>query len=399
MKICAIVCEYNPFHSGHLYQITKIPAHYDRRICIMSGNFVQRAEPAIVNKYVRAKAALNCGIDMIIENPVVNAVANGEKFAEGAIKTIKQLPSVKAIAMGCETENTHYINEIAKTQLEENDLFKDVLAELLGNGTSYAAAYCEATAVAMEQLNFKKEVIKEILSKPNNLLCIEYIKSIVKHNLDIEPILINRKGNDYNSLSVYGYYLSATALRKMLAKKEYSAAVPFLPENEELIKACKSNQTADLNLYEQISLYNLRNATTKQINELYDCKEGLEFSLKKSSTECCSLNETLLNVKSKRYTLSRLKRIVLQLNLGITKNAMNDLLSKDLPFRVLAIKNDFKPYLSDINKYSIIRNSDYEKHSEANLLFDIEKRANSLYSLLCNKPDVLSENLITDKLI
>ena len=106
MKNCAIVCEYNPFHTGHLYQISKASKKYDGVICIMSGNFVQRAQPAIVEKYTRATVALNCGASMVVELPVVYAVATGEKFADGAIRTLSQLKDVDAIVMGAETDDS-----------------------------------------------------------------------------------------------------------------------------------------------------------------------------------------------------------------------------------------------------------------------------------------------------
>ena len=147
MKICAVICEYNPFHSGHLYQLTKVPAKFDKIACIMSGNFVQRAEPAIVNKRIRAQAALNAGADIVVENPVLYAVANGEKFASGAIKTLAALPNVKGLIMGCETDSPEIIEKIADTQLSEDAVFGDEFSKCMQSGASYAAAYCNATAV------------------------------------------------------------------------------------------------------------------------------------------------------------------------------------------------------------------------------------------------------------
>ena len=250
MKICAVICEYNPFHSGHLYQLTKVPAKFDKIACIMSGNFVQRAEPAIVNKRIRAQAALNAGADIVVENPVLYAVANGEKFASGAIKTLAALPNVKGLIMGCETDSPEIIEKIADTQLSEDAVFGDEFSKCMQSGASYAAAYCNATAVSMKNKGYDEQQIRTIISQPNNLLCIEYIKSIRRLNLDIEPVVIKRRGNGYNSTSVYGDYLSAGAIRNILLSQSYNDALPYLPGGDQLISALKNGNCADYALYD-----------------------------------------------------------------------------------------------------------------------------------------------------
>lgn len=400
MKICAVICEYNPLHSGHLYQLNAIPATFDKKLCIMSGNFVQRAEPAIANKYIRALSALRCGADMVMENPILYAVANGEKFACGAIKTLENIPYVKGLAMGCETDDPQLLRVISDIQLEENSLFKDILTGALEQGQSYASAYCNATATCAEQAGNNKSEIIDILQKPNNLLCIEYIKCLKKSNLtSIEPILIKRKGNSYNNLAPYGDYLSATAIRAMLLSGKQTQTLPFLPDHEELIENCLSGKLADYDLYDKISLYNLLNTTEEQISDLYDCREGLQFKLKKSVKNCSTLKELLENTKSKRYTYARLRRIVLQLNLGITKSVMENANTSDLPFHVLAIKNDILPFLGEIQN-AIVRHSDYSKYPQHSYLFEIEKKADALHALLCKTPCCdYNDKLITDKLI
>ena len=400
MKICAVICEYNPFHSGHLYQLTKVPAKFDKIACIMSGNFVQRAEPAIADKKIRARAALAAGADIVIENPVLYAVANGEKFASGAIKTLALLPDVKGLIMGCETRSPELIEQIADVQLTEDEIFSEVFSREMDAGKSYAAAYCDATAASMKQKGCDENIVRDIISKPNNLLCIEYIKSIRRMNLDIEPVIVQRQGNQYDSTSVYGDYLSATAIRNILFSQSPSDAALYLPGGDELLSAVENHKTADLDLYDAVSLYNLRRSSPEQIARLYDCAEGLEYALYKQAETCGTLSETLSAVKSKRYTFARLKRIVLQLNLGITKEIMKKAEQSVLPFRVIAIKNDFKPYLSLISKNAVIRNSDYDKFKNCSFLFDAEKRASALYATVTRSPDgYYADMLVTDKLI
>ena len=228
MKNCAVICEYNPFHTGHLYQLNKIQKKYDNVICLMSGNFVQRAEPAIIEKSVRAAVAMNCGASMVIELPIIYAVANGEMFAYGAVKTLSKLSDVDALAMGCETDDTKSLEKIAELRTTESPEFQSIIAELLDKGYSYAAALTEATAVEAEKYGISVSATKAILSEPNNLLCIEYVKAINKLGLNIKPHFIKRQGNSYNSISAMGNYLSATAIRKLLLEKRFTEATPYL---------------------------------------------------------------------------------------------------------------------------------------------------------------------------
>lgn len=399
MKICAVICEYNPFHTGHLYQLGKVPAGYDRIACVMSGNFVQRAEPAVADKYLRAETALLCGADIVVENPILYATANGEKFAEGAIKVISALKDVKGLIMSCECDDTSLIQAIADVQTQESERFALNVRNGLDSGKSFASAYSDATATELEE-KYGYDKIKSVLSEPNNLLCIEYIKSIIRHNLDVKPVIIKRKGNGYNDLRAYGDFLSATAIRKILLSDTPSAASPYLPQNESLLAAVRAKKIADENLYDAISLLNLRNSTPEQLEQTYDCREGLQFSLLQNAKNCSTFTETLELTKSKRYTFSRLKRIVLQNNLGITKNIMAKAQNQTLPFHVLACKNDFKGYFSQIEKNAVIRNSDYDKFSSFDYLFEIERRASALYSVISHSEDkYLNEKLVTDRLI
>ncbi len=397
MKICAVICEYNPFHSGHLYQLSKVPAGFDRIICVMSGNFVQRAEPAVADKYMRAETALSCGADMVVENPILYATANGEKFAEGALKVISSLPDVSGLIMSCECDDPSLINAVAEAQATESESFRKNMKDYLGRGLSYATAYCYATADELSG-KFETSKIKDALSKPNNLLCVEYVKSIIRRNLNIKPIIIKRKGNDYNDNRPYGDFLSASAIRNILQSDCPSSAMPYLPEYDKLFEFIKNGKTADLSLYEAISLNNIRLSSPETLGKAFDCREGLEFALFQNARSCQSLTEALEKTKSKRYTYARLKRIVLQNNLGITKDVMEKVESEILPFHVLACKIDFKNYFSQIEKNAVIRNSDYDKFSSFDYLFEIERKAAALYSTITHSPDnYMNEKLLSDK--
>ncbi|MBQ8882476.1 MAG: nucleotidyltransferase family protein [Clostridia bacterium] len=383
MKICAIVCEYNPFHTGHLYQLLQAGNRFDKTICIMSGNFVQRAEPAIVEKYTRAKVALCAGADMVIELPLKYAIANGEKFANGAIKTLSTLSDISAIVMGCETDDTQLLEKIAQVQTEQNDIFKSILSESLALGNSYASSITRATFMTLAE-DYDEEKIIEILSKPNNLLCIEYIKAIKKYCPKTEIVLIKRKGADYNSLFPTKNYASATAIRDMFYRGEFTQASAYLTaENGYLIDEFNAHKP-DLDLFGKICALALKNAGVEGIKTAYDCREGIEYKLYENAVKYNSLDEILLNTKSKRYTYSRLKRIVLQVLLGITSSIME---SEDfIPPRLLAIKETFKPYLTENADKMIIRASDIDKFNSPAQIehFACERRASNVFALIAN---------------
>lgn len=382
MKICAVICEYNPFHTGHLYQLSEAKKSFDEIICIMSGNFVQRAEPAIAEKNVRARIALNCGTSMVLELPLLYAIANGERFAEGAVKTLSRLENIDALVMGCEAENTKALLALAEIQSEENEEFKTQLSRLLNDGNSYAAAITEATVSVAEKNGIEKAEAKAILSAPNNLLCIEYVKAAKKYGFKAKPFFIKRKGNSYNNISASGSYLSATALRELIKNENFTAAMPYLTgEYDTLLKEIKLHRP-DFSLYEKIAVCCLRCSTLETIAKTFDCREGVEYKLLENALKYVSLSEILRATKSKRYTMSRLKRIVLQLLLGVTKDLMNN--NEYLPPRLLAVKENFKPYLAANGNKFIIRNDDFRLYDSPfyEKYFDAEKRAAAIYSVV-----------------
>ena len=389
MKICAVICEYNPFHTGHLYQLNEAAKKFDHTICIMSGNFVQRAEPAVAEKYVRAEIALRCGASMVLELPIVYATANGERFADGAIKTLKSLTGINAVVMGCETDDTDALITLADIQSREDGDFKALLAANLDNGLSYATALSSATVTKAKEANVSPDKAAEILAKPNNLLCIEYVKAIKRNGLDIKPVFIKRKGNDYNNISAIGNYLSASALRELIYKNDYTAAIPYLTGEYGILLEELKNHKPDKKTFSDLAVYKLRISSTDEIAKAFDCREGLEYRLSDAARSCITIEDVLLRTKTKRYTMSRLKRVILQVMLGITDEFYKN--SSFLPPRLLAIKENFKPYLTENGKNMIIRTEDmlrydgeyYERY------FEVEKKAAALYSVITENKDDL----------
>ncbi len=390
MKICAIICEYNPMHTGHLYQLLKASKQFDRTICIMSGNFVQRAEPAIAEKSIRARTALDCGADMVIELPVIYATANGEKFANGAISILKELTDIDSLVMGCETDDFESLKTIADIQANESDEMKDNIARFLSDGVSYATALTKATVIEAKKREISQPVTETILSAPNNLLCIEYIKAIEKNGLSIKPVFVKRVGNGYNNKSIFGNYLSATAIREIIARNDFMTAIPYLAgDGYQFVEQLKAH-SVNYDEFSTIAVHTLKNGGTQKIASAFDCKEGIEYKLYDNATKFFTLSEVLSSTKSKRYTMSRLKRIVLQTMLGITKEIMTaDFVA---PPRLLAIKETFKPYLTNNAEKMIIQAKDAENFvgKYYDEYFEIERKANTLYSQITKNAQIVS---------
>lgn len=398
MKICAVICEYNPFHTGHAYQLTKALRRYDAVVCVMSGNFVQRAEPAIAEKYVRAEIALRNGAAMVVENPFVYATANGEKFACGAVKTLKNLGQIDALVAGCETDAPELINIVADIRYEESVNFGSVLKARLDEGNSYAVSLTEATVFEAVSRGADEKKVRELLSSPNNLLCIEYVNAIRREKLNIKTEFIRRVGDGYNEKTVRGDYASASAIRRMISDEDFTAATPYLADQAEtLIEEIKTHGL-DERLFSDLALYAVKRATAEEISRAPDCREGIDKKIFEAARTATDLTELLASVKSKRYTLSRIRRIILQILFGVTTDFVNECDRHELPARVLAIREDFKPMLAYC-KNTVLRTSDLSSFNSVfyERYFEVERKAAALYAQITrNKTDLFyPQKLIT----
>ncbi len=379
MKICAIICEYNPFHYGHAYQIEKIKEKYDHIICIMSGNFTQRAEPAIVNKYVRAQQAILNGADMVLQLPTPYACSSAQFFAKGAINILRNLP-IDAISFGMEEDNIDLLFKIS--ECEKTDNFKDILKTYLDKGNSYISSSVKAITKC---LSFDENNIIDFLSKPNNMLAVEYLKAINGYSLKWEIFPVKRE-SDYNSNSLDGKFVSASAIRSALENK--LSIDRFIP-NSELIF---SSNKADKNIFEALTLSALRLGNTETASALLNAREGLERKLLKNALICNSLSDVFDKTKTKRYSYARIKRLALDNLLGIKKE---DIIFPDNATAILlAVKQDFVQHLKLFSPYLISENSMLNNFVPQNFV-SIEERAEKTYSTICST----SYNGIIKKLV
>ena len=311
-KVLGIIAEYNPFHNGHLFHLneSKKLTGSSYTVAIMSGNFAQRGNTSIIDKWSKAKSAIECGVDLVVELPVLYSTSSAENFAEGAIKILDSLKVVDYLSFGAETADINLLNNIATVLNEEPKEYKSLLSEELKKGLSYPKARENALMIYLNDI--KK--YSNVLSSPNNILGIEYIKALKKYNSIIQPIAMPRHESGHNDLNYHGNIASSTAIRNITKNNGFDILRKLMPEPSytNLIKNIKVGHVVpDLYVFEKEIIFNLRKMSIYDISQLPDVSEGLEFAIKNAANSCNSLVELLNIIKSKRYTQTRIQRILL----------------------------------------------------------------------------------------
>lgn len=347
--ILGIVSEYNPFHNGHVrhLEISKQLTKADFTIAVMSGNFVQRGDTALVDKWTRAEMALKAGIDLVIELPVVYALSSAENFADGAVKILNSLGIVDYLSFGSEIGNINSLNEVAKILYNEPKEFSSLISAQIKSGLSYP----KAREIAISQYFGTSKKYTQILNNPNNILGIEYLKSLKRRKSHIQPLTIKRDYSDYNSNNVKNGVASATAIRTMIKNNQnVHYVVPY--ETYELLDEQIKNKkiVKDLSVFEKEIIYTLRKLTLQEIASLPDVSEGLENKIKAAANNCNSLEELINRIKSKRYTQTRIQRILLYALLNITEKDINASKRTTPYIRVLGFNKHGKKIISAIAK-------------------------------------------------
>ena len=352
MKVCGIIAEYNPFHNGHAYHIqkTKEITNCEAIVAVMSGNFVQRGTPALFDKWTRTKMALQNGIDLVIELPTYYATSSAEYFAQGSIGLLDSLGIVDFLSFGAKTSDLDTLKRIANIlYLEPND-YKELLQSELKKGVSYPVARGNALKNFTKK-EFDSKYISEILLDSNNILGIEYLKALMYNNSTISPNIVLRKGEDYNSVNIIDGVCSATAIRKMLEDDEIENLKDVMPKNcFDILNAEMLNGKAPMSLknFEEEIFYVLRKNLVQDLFELSDVSEGLENVLKKASNETTEIDKMIELLKSKRYTRTRIQRILLHALLSITKDEVSNYKYNPQYIRVLGFTKKGEKLLTQI---------------------------------------------------
>ena len=285
----------------------------------MSGNFVQRGDTSLLDKWTKTQMALENGIDLVIELPTLYATSSSENFALGAIKILNELKIVDFISFGSENCEIEVLNNIANVLYEEPKQFTSILSHELSKGISFPKA--RENALLMYLNNIQK--YSNVINQPNNILGIEYLKALKKTKSTIIPMAIKREKVYYNSHNVVDEYASSTAIRQLLKHEAYDEIRCVMPDNSYLLmrnEIDRGNYITTLQTFEKEIFYKLRTMKTSEIANLPDVSEGLEFAIKNASNNCNNLYDLISAIKSKRYTQTRIQRILVYCLLGITKH-------------------------------------------------------------------------------
>ena len=367
MKIASIIAEYNPFHKGHAYQINKIKEDYtDFIVVIMSGSFVQRGEPAIINKYERARQAVNNGASLVLELPLPYATSNAEIFALGAINILNSMEIIDRLYFGSE-DNVEVLRSLQE-KIEKN--FDEAkLKKYLSEGKSFI----RSRQLAMDFLSLEE---KEILKRPNNILALEYLKSLTKLNSNIKAHSIKRKNvNHHDDFSLDGF-ASASHIRRLAYEEEDVSR--FLPAYD-LVVENKLENYFDIFKYKMIS-------ENINFSDYFDYEEGLENRILEN-LDAENFHDLIEKVHSKRHSRSRIKRLIIEILLDIKKDLIKN--SFEDPYtRVLACdERGIEIFKKSKNKNKIYSfKSFYDTSSDITKeMIDKEILASDLYNIKSGK--------------
>lgn len=351
MNLTGIITEYNPFHHGHLHHLesAKKDTSCDGVICIMSGNFMQRGTPALLDKWSRAEIAVKNGVDLVIELPLIYSISSAEGFAHGACKILNQTSVVKNLYFGSEAGETSTLSKIAETLAYEPENFKVSLKKHLDKGVPYHSARSLALQDVLKDSN-----IKDIISNSNNILGIEYIKSLIKLNSNISPKTLQRVGANYNDDKISSSYSSATSIRKLLKESgDLNSLKDFLPEHTFNYLCMLKNNDYNFTFEDSIFNYLKYKLLTEgeKINNILDVSEGIDNKILKEITNSNNINELILNTKSKRYTYSRISRILLSFFIGLENYNIKDIDTNYEDYiRPLAFNDNGRKIIKEIKK-------------------------------------------------
>ncbi len=374
MKVAALIAEYNPFHNGHKYQLEQIrqKTHCDRIIVIMSGDFVQRGVPAIMDKYTRARHALENGADMVIELPVMWATGSAEYFAKGAISIIEELGCVNYLAFGCEHEDMELLESLARLYTNEPDDYKRLLRQCLKEGASFPTARSVASQLFYMQnkgdplyrfpIDCSVEQIKSVLAEPNSILAISYLTQLFKRESHIRPVLIKRQGASYHSSEMHELYSSATAIREEIGRVLHGES--SYEDNIVLKGAVPQSVYSTLKYYHKEAgyissndfsselRYTIMRTPEESLARFADGGDALAKRCKNLLSEFTDYEGFCDTLKTKTFTRARISRFLCHTLLGVSSFITTETaLHEDIYYaRVLGFREENADIVSVVNQ-------------------------------------------------
>lgn len=370
MRVLGIVAEYNPFHNGHAYQIrkAKLLSGADRVVVVMSGNFVQRGAPAVLDKFKRTKMALENGADFVFEIPAVFAVSSAEYFAAAGVGLLDALGCVDVISFGCETPNLPLMDCIADVLTEEPDAYQKILYSFLKEGYSFPAARERAVAGCLQARELPDcgcspekagEAAADLLGAPNNILALEYLKALKRSGSGIEPLPVLREGAGYHEDGLGEKYCSAAAIRKYLRSESFcsltesastEALADFMPESAAAVLTASDTVFLTEQDFSGMLYYRLLCERERGLKEYADCTEDLSNRILNALPTFRDYRGFCERLKSRDMTYSRISRVLLHALLGVTD--MDPASGKSLGFapylRLLGFRRDAEALFSEI---------------------------------------------------
>ena len=377
-RIASVICEYNPFHNGHEYMLQQMRfAGITHIAAIMSGNFTQRGEAALLHKKLRAEAAINCGADLVIELPLTFSCAGAERFSLGGVCLTDALGCIDELWFGSESGNTDILVKVA--QVLSSDKITPILKKFLSEGITFASARQKAVS------EFIGDEYASVLSSPNDILGVGYIASLLEIGSSVIPHALKRSGAAHDSIFGSGNIQSASAIRSLISSGyDYSDFVPdksfnIINQNNKYLSGSNAEQ-----IFQSAVMCRLKMMTAEDFLRLPDVSEGLENRFVRAASEAMTLDELCSMVKTKRYTLSRIRRIILYSLLGLEKDKLSRI---PLYIHVLAANERGHEILHLARRNSslplINGSSGFRKlNEEAKKMSALEQRADKLYDYL-----------------
>ncbi|HSH36507.1 nucleotidyltransferase [Schnuerera sp.] len=399
MKVVGLITEYNPFHLGHKYHLTKSKevTNSDYSIVVMSGSFVQRGEPSLIDKWTKTKMAIDNGVDLVIELPFIFSTQSAELFAYGSIALLNSLNIVDYVVFGSELGSLDYLIKIAQILLDEPPYYKERLKKHLNDGNSFSVSRSNALKDYFCKFNIKLKHgihLKDILKMSNNILAIEYLKALKKLNSKIQPVTIKRIGSSYRETQLNHKISSATGIRNKLINENIESVKSYMPIHsyghliDYINKYKKFNM---LDNYTQIIHYLLRIRHINNLVNIMDVETGLENRIINKSSEYNNINSLIQEVSTKRYTKTRIQRILIHLMASLSEPIFKDLFNHYPAYiRVLGANKNGFILLNRIKEKSdlpiIIKFSEYNKYKDPYLkkILSYDKKATDLFFLGLN---------------
>lgn len=356
MKVVGLIVEYNPLHNGHFYHFlqSKKITQADAVVIVMSGNFLQRGEPALVDKWARTEMALRMGADLVFELPYVYATQQAEYFAFGAISLLHRLPFVTDFTFGSESGAIDQLRRVAELLTTEPDALRDRIRAEVRLGKSYPRAYSDA----LQQYATHVDVNPDLISKPNNILGLHYIISLLRLNSRIRVSTIRREKAGYHDLRFSDSRIaSATSIRKAIFEREqidWETIKNFVPSftYDILLREYENKGLVSWDSFFPYLRYAFLSHSPEQLKEIYEMEEGIENRFKTKVKLAQSTEHFVQLVKTKRYTWNRIQRMMLHTFLQFTKKEAHKLAFQQGPtyFRLLGYSEQGRALLNEYKK-------------------------------------------------